>query len=283
MLFRSVVFCEPKTLYGLQGDVPEGDYETPIGEAAVRREGSDLSLVGIGATVGLALKAAEALAEEEISAEVIDLRSLSPLDEATVLRTLEKTGRLVVVHEAPGTCGFGAELLAAVEPGGRARFTIHASNHGGAFLGQLRVFPDRHQRARDVSFLGILDGSAYRQVRLGIRRVTRHLTHRAHVEMPLHHRPDGYLRAASVWTQSGSHSTLGPVRGKPPERSAPPASEIRERAVHKPVLARRPVVRHVSQHAVETANPSDIAPRAKFRHAHRRARVPVPGGETGGP
>mmetsp|Transcript_1345 Transcript_1345/g.5838 ORF Transcript_1345/g.5838 Transcript_1345/m.5838 type:complete len:225 (-) Transcript_1345:719-1393(-) len=108
----------------------------------------------------------------------------------------------------------GASKLAVFHP---VSLQIHASNHGGALLGQLRVFPDRHQRVRDVSFLGILDGSAYREVRLGIRCVTRHLTHRAHVEMPLHHRPDGYLRAASVWTQPGSHSTLGPVRGKPPE------------------------------------------------------------------
>ncbi len=107
-----VVFCEPKTLYGLQGEVPEGDYETPIGEAAIRREGSDLSLVGVGATVGLALKAAEALAEEKISAEVVDLRSLSPLDEATVLRSLEKTGRLVVIDEGTPRCGIASEIQA---------------------------------------------------------------------------------------------------------------------------------------------------------------------------
>jgi pyruvate dehydrogenase E1 component beta subunit len=107
-----VVFCEPKTLYGVQGEVPEGDYETPIGKAAIRREGSDLSLVGVGSTVGLALKAAEALAEEKISAEVVDLRSLSPLDEATVLRSLEKTGRLVVIDEATPRCGIASEIQA---------------------------------------------------------------------------------------------------------------------------------------------------------------------------
>jgi pyruvate dehydrogenase E1 component beta subunit len=105
-----VVFCEPKTLYGMMGDVPEGDYTVPLGTAEIRREGSDVTLVGIGATVHMALAAAETLANDGVSAEVVDLRSLSPLDEETVLRSLEKTGRLVVVDEAPPRCGIASDI-----------------------------------------------------------------------------------------------------------------------------------------------------------------------------
>ncbi|MEE8580125.1 MAG: alpha-ketoacid dehydrogenase subunit beta [Myxococcota bacterium] len=107
-----VVFCETKTLFGQRGEVPEGDYSVALGEAAIRREGADLSLVGIGATVGLALRAAETLEAEGIGAEVIDLRSLSPLDEQTVLASLEKTGRLVVIDEAPPRCGVASDIQA---------------------------------------------------------------------------------------------------------------------------------------------------------------------------
>ncbi len=107
-----VVFCETKTLFGQRGEVPEGDYSVALGEAAIRREGADLSLVGIGATVGLALRAAETLEAGGIGAEVIDLRSLSPLDEQTVLASLEKTGRLVVIDEAPPRCGVASDIQA---------------------------------------------------------------------------------------------------------------------------------------------------------------------------
>ena len=92
-----VVFCEPKRILYRTGEVPEGDYEVPIGEARVAREGSDVSLVGMGATVDVALAAADQLAAEGVAAEVLDLRSLQPLDEEAILATLEKTGRLVVV------------------------------------------------------------------------------------------------------------------------------------------------------------------------------------------
>ncbi len=105
-----VVFCETKSLMNIEGEVPEGDYEIPLGTAAVPREGSDVTLVGMGRTVHTALEAADALAADGIAAEVVDLRSLYPLDEATVLASLEKTGRLVVADEATPICGMASEI-----------------------------------------------------------------------------------------------------------------------------------------------------------------------------
>ena len=96
------------------GDVPEGEHVVPIGEAAVRREGSDVTIVGIGWTVGKALAAAEQLAGEGVSAEVIDARSLAPLDTATILQSVEKTGRLVVVDQATRHASAAAIIAAEV-------------------------------------------------------------------------------------------------------------------------------------------------------------------------
>ncbi len=107
-----VVFCEAKGVLGVRGDVPEGDYEVPLGVAALAREGSDVSLVGMGATVHMALEAAAILEGEGISAEVLDLRSLQPLDEEAILATLEKTGSLVVVDEATPRCGIASDVAA---------------------------------------------------------------------------------------------------------------------------------------------------------------------------
>jgi pyruvate dehydrogenase E1 component beta subunit len=107
-----VVFCEPKSLMFTRGEVPEGDYEIPLGEASLVREGSDLSLVGVGKTVLVALEAAEVLAAEGTRAEVLDLRTLHPLDEEAVLATLAKTGRLVVIDEAPPRCGIASDVAA---------------------------------------------------------------------------------------------------------------------------------------------------------------------------
>ncbi len=105
-----VVFCETKSLMNSEGEVPEGDYEIPLGTASVVREGGDVTLVGMGRTVHTALEAADALAEDGLQADVVDLRSLYPLDEATVLASLEKTGRLVVVDEATPYCGIASEI-----------------------------------------------------------------------------------------------------------------------------------------------------------------------------
>ncbi len=107
-----VIFCEPKSLNFIPGEVPDGDYEVPLGSAAVVREGRDVSLVGFGRTVQTALEAADRLAAEGTQAEVLDLRSLQPLDEDSILATLEKTGRLVVIDEAPPRCGIASDVAA---------------------------------------------------------------------------------------------------------------------------------------------------------------------------
>jgi pyruvate dehydrogenase E1 component beta subunit len=110
-----VVFMEPIRLYrSARGELPEVLSAIPIGQAAVRRSGADVTLVAWGAMVPLALQAAEEMAAERIDCTVIDLRSLSPLDLETVAASVEATGRLVVVHEAPRTGGLGAEIVASL-------------------------------------------------------------------------------------------------------------------------------------------------------------------------
>jgi len=110
-----VVFLENKFLYRRVKEVlPEGDARVPIGKAQVLREGSDLTFVAYGASTWTALDAASELAKEGIETEVVDLRTLVPFDEATVLASVEKTSRVVVVHEAPETAGFGAEVAARI-------------------------------------------------------------------------------------------------------------------------------------------------------------------------
>ncbi|HXW37244.1 MAG TPA: thiamine pyrophosphate-dependent enzyme [Nitrososphaerales archaeon] len=111
-----VIFMEPKRLYDSpKMDVPEEEYTVPIGKARVVREGGDLTLVSYGAMMVPTLQAADSLrAENSISADVIDLRTISPLDFDTVLGSVAKTGRLVIVHEAPKSLGVGAEIAAVV-------------------------------------------------------------------------------------------------------------------------------------------------------------------------
>jgi pyruvate dehydrogenase E1 component beta subunit len=108
-----VLFLEPKRIYrSLTADVPEGTDRVPFGRARVVREGTDVSIFAYGAMVPPSLEAAESLASAGVSSEVVDLRSLVPLDEAAVIESVEKTGRAVIVHEAARFCGFGAELAA---------------------------------------------------------------------------------------------------------------------------------------------------------------------------
>jgi len=109
-----VVFVESKLLYGQRGEVPDGEHLTPLGEAAVRREGDDLTIVAWSRMVGEALRAAETLAEHDVHAEVIDLRTLAPLDMATVAASVEATGRAVVVEEGNLTGGVAAEIAARI-------------------------------------------------------------------------------------------------------------------------------------------------------------------------
>lgn len=109
-----VLFIEHKLLYNTKGEVPEQEYTIPLGEAEIKREGSDVTIITWSRCVEFSLQAAEGLATEGISAEVIDLRCLKPLDEVTFLESVEKTGRVVIVHEACKTGGFGAELIALI-------------------------------------------------------------------------------------------------------------------------------------------------------------------------
>ncbi len=107
-----VVFVEEMLLYWMPGEVAEGDFRVPIGKASVVRAGKDCTLVSYGGAVHTALHAAEILDTEGISLEVIDLRTLVPLDESCVLDSIKKTGRLIVLHDATRFCGFGAEIAA---------------------------------------------------------------------------------------------------------------------------------------------------------------------------
>lgn len=109
-----VIFLEHKLLYPLRGDVPEGRHMVPLGKAEVRRQGEDVTLVSWSRAVHWALAAAERVADQGIDCEVVDLRTLVPFDEETVLQSVQKTGRLVVCHEACLTGGFGAEVVARV-------------------------------------------------------------------------------------------------------------------------------------------------------------------------
>ncbi|WP_299288878.1 pyruvate dehydrogenase (acetyl-transferring) E1 component subunit alpha [Thermoflexus sp.] len=109
-----VIFVEHKLLYRTRGPVPEEPYLVPLGKAAVRRPGRHLTIVAYSIAVLRALEAAERLAAEGIEAEVIDLRTLKPYDAETVIASVKKTGKLLIVHEAPLLGGFGGELAAAV-------------------------------------------------------------------------------------------------------------------------------------------------------------------------
>jgi len=109
-----VVFIEHKLLYLTEGEVPEEEYLIPFGKADIKREGSDITLVTYSNMLLHSLKAAETLEQEGIDVEVIDLRSLVPLDMESILSSVKKTGRLVVVHEAVERCGVGGDIVARV-------------------------------------------------------------------------------------------------------------------------------------------------------------------------
>lgn len=106
-----VIFMEGELLYGTKGEVPEGEYTIPIGKAEVKRKGSDITLISYSKTLLLALEAAEDLSEEGIETEVVDLRTLKPLDKITILNSVRKTNRAVVVEEGWEFAGFGAQIV----------------------------------------------------------------------------------------------------------------------------------------------------------------------------
>jgi len=115
-----VIVIENKALYAMKGEVPAGEHLVPIGRAEVKRAGGDVTVVALSRLVHEALKAAELLADEGISVEVLDPRTLSPLDREALLASVGKTGRLVVAHEAWSPCGMGAEIAAVVAEHGFA-------------------------------------------------------------------------------------------------------------------------------------------------------------------
>lgn len=109
-----VVFIEHKLLYKLKGDVPEDVYEIPLGKAKVKREGGDLTIVATSIMVKRSLEASEELMNEGIEVEVVDPRSLRPLDKETIMNSFKKTGKVLIVHEAVKTGGFGGELAGVI-------------------------------------------------------------------------------------------------------------------------------------------------------------------------
>jgi acetoin:2,6-dichlorophenolindophenol oxidoreductase subunit beta len=153
-----VVVFEHKLLYGRKGDVPENGEPTPIGRAAIRRTGGDVTIAAALAAVETALAAAEELAADGIEAEVIDLRTLSPLDSETIVGSVTQTGRLVVVEEGPPSGGYSAEVVAtAVEGnGGVSVSRVTMPNLPIPFSGPLEdaAVPDAGAVARAARSLG---------------------------------------------------------------------------------------------------------------------------------
>jgi pyruvate dehydrogenase E1 component beta subunit len=110
-----VVFLEPKKIYRtVRGEVPEEEYIVPIGKANVAREGNDVVVFAYGAMLHVALEAAELAAAKGINVEVVDIRTIVPFDIETIINSVKKTGRVVILHEACKTCGFGAEIAAQI-------------------------------------------------------------------------------------------------------------------------------------------------------------------------
>ncbi|MBY0621638.1 alpha-ketoacid dehydrogenase subunit beta [Sphingomonas ursincola] len=128
-----VIFIENILCYGLKSDDPGTDYRVPLGQAAVAREGSDVSLITYGRTVLDALEVAETLAGEGVSVEVIDLRTIAPYDEATVTASVRKTGRAVVLHEAVRAYGTGAEIASRLHERLFNELKAPVQRIGGAF------------------------------------------------------------------------------------------------------------------------------------------------------
>ncbi len=112
---NTVVFFEHKMLYGMKGEVPEEAYSIPLGKADVKREGQDVTIIATSIMVQRSLEAAVQLESEGISCEVIDPRTLLPLDEETIIESVKKTGRAVVVHEAVKRGGFGGEIASVIQ------------------------------------------------------------------------------------------------------------------------------------------------------------------------
>ena len=110
-----VMFIEHKLMYGKKGAVPEGEYTIPFGQANIVKEGKDATIVTISRGVDFSMIAAKELAKENIDVEVIDLRTLTPLDMDTIIQSIQKTNRLIIAHEAVRDYGWGAEVVAKIQ------------------------------------------------------------------------------------------------------------------------------------------------------------------------
>lgn len=121
---NAVLFFEHKVLYDVKGEVPEEEYFIPFGQADVKREGSDVTIIATALQVHTALEAADELLAQGVNAEVIDPRTLAPLDMNTILNSVRKTGRVLIVHEESKTGGSGAEIAARIQE--EALFDLHA-------------------------------------------------------------------------------------------------------------------------------------------------------------
>lgn len=138
-----VLFFEPKRVYrAVKMDVPETTYRVPLGEAKVVRAGEQVTCLAWGAMLYEAFTAAEEVAKEGVDVEVVDLRTLWPLDIETITSSVKKTGRLVIVHEAPRTCGFGGELVALITE----RAFLHLEAPPARVTGWDTPFPLTHER-----------------------------------------------------------------------------------------------------------------------------------------
>ncbi len=152
-----VIVLEQKLLYKTVGEVPEEEYTVPIGKAAVRLEGSDVTLISYGRMMGDCYEAVEELTANRISVELIDLRSISPLDKETVLGSVRKTGRAVIVHEAVTFGGFGGELAAIIADEAFDALKAPVKRVGGAYCPvpcaeqeENGIFPDASSIAEAV-------------------------------------------------------------------------------------------------------------------------------------
>jgi 2-oxoisovalerate dehydrogenase E1 component len=128
-----VLFLEHRELMQLKGQVPEEQYEIPFGHARIVRSGTDVTVVALSLMVQHAMKAAEMLASEGFSVEIVDPRTVSPLDTESILQSVAKTGRLLVVDEAFGPCGFASEIAAQVADAGFNDLDAPIKRLNGAF------------------------------------------------------------------------------------------------------------------------------------------------------
>lgn len=175
-----VVMIEPKALFSSKGPVPEGDHYVPFGVARIARAGTDLTIVAVGTAVHMATQAAETLAHEGISAEVIDLRTIMPLDINSVVESVTKTHRLLVVDEAWAMCGLGGEIAQSINE--------LAFDELDAPVGRLHSLPTSHPFAPGLEQAMLLSAE---KVAEAARQVTRGIA-----PMPLHWRITGLPEAA---------------------------------------------------------------------------------------